>query len=205
MNKCWLFLFFLTILHRYEIWKEIARDSDRLDLTSWFTRCQMHELCLRGYNLVILDRAFLVHAPGIKRRSKTKAKDSAWRDPFVAKNSRIYDKIMEEMQNKFGPSDVCHRHWENEMHKHALDILGLAEFWETILRCYCLASSFIYAVFWCHFNETPRLSCDGAFLWRHLAPAMKEWLNEAILCCPGQRWAPSLTAVKRHECVVYTE
>lgn len=70
----------------------------------------MHELCLRGYNLVILDRAFLVHAPGIKRRSKTKAKDSAWRDPFVAKNSRIYDKIMEEMQNKFGPSDVCHRH-----------------------------------------------------------------------------------------------
>ncbi|XP_042881390.1 beta-1,4-glucuronyltransferase 1-like isoform X2 [Penaeus japonicus] len=71
---------------------------------------QMHELCLRGYNLVILDRAFLVHAPGIKRRSKTKAKDNAWRDPFVAKNSRVYDKIMEEMQNKFGPSDVCHRH-----------------------------------------------------------------------------------------------
>ncbi|XP_042240824.1 beta-1,4-glucuronyltransferase 1-like isoform X2 [Homarus americanus] len=71
---------------------------------------QMHELCLRGYNLVILDRAFLVHAPGIKRRNKNKAKDDAWRDPFVAKNSKIYDQIMEEMQNKFGPSDKCRRH-----------------------------------------------------------------------------------------------
>ncbi|XP_071550656.1 beta-1,4-glucuronyltransferase 1-like [Panulirus ornatus] len=71
---------------------------------------QMHELCLRGYNLVILDRAFLVHAPGIKRRNKNKAKDDAWRDPFVSKNSRIYDQIMEEMQNKFGPSEKCRRH-----------------------------------------------------------------------------------------------
>nr|XP_053629325.1 beta-1,4-glucuronyltransferase 1-like [Cherax quadricarinatus] len=35
---------------------------------------QMHELCLRDYNFVILDRAFLVHAPGIKKRNKSKAK-----------------------------------------------------------------------------------------------------------------------------------
>lgn len=71
---------------------------------------QMHELCLRGYHLVILDRGFLVHAPGIKRRNKNKAKDNAWRDPFVAKNSRVYDQIMEEMQDKFGPSEKCRRH-----------------------------------------------------------------------------------------------
>lgn len=71
---------------------------------------QMHELCLRGYNLVILDRAFLVHAPGIKRKNKNKAKDESWRDPFVTINSQVYNQIMEEMENKFGPSEKCRRH-----------------------------------------------------------------------------------------------
>ncbi|XP_068231619.1 beta-1,4-glucuronyltransferase 1-like isoform X1 [Palaemon carinicauda] len=71
---------------------------------------QMHELCLRDYHLVILDRGFLVHAPGIKRRTKSNAKDNAWREPFVLKNSRVYDQIMEEMQRKFGPSEKCLRH-----------------------------------------------------------------------------------------------
>ncbi|XP_045601926.2 beta-1,4-glucuronyltransferase 1 isoform X2 [Procambarus clarkii] len=71
---------------------------------------QMHELCLREYSMVILDTAFLVHAPGIKRRNKNKAKDDVWRDPFVAKNAKIYDEIMEEMQKKFGPSEKCRRH-----------------------------------------------------------------------------------------------
>lgn len=71
---------------------------------------QMHELCLQEYNLVILDRAFLVHAPGIKRRGKTKARPEAWREPFVIKNSKIYDQIMEEMQKKYGQSEKCRRH-----------------------------------------------------------------------------------------------
>jgi hypothetical protein len=31
---------------------------------------QMHELCLMGYNLAILDTAFLVHKPGIKEPPK---------------------------------------------------------------------------------------------------------------------------------------
>lgn len=70
----------------------------------------MHELCLQEYNLVILDRAFLVHAPGIKRRTKGKSKDETWRDPFVNKNSKIYDEIMEEMQRKYGYSEKCRRH-----------------------------------------------------------------------------------------------
>ncbi|CAL4112488.1 unnamed protein product, partial [Meganyctiphanes norvegica] len=61
---------------------------------------QMHELCLMDYNLVILDRAFLVHAPGIKRRTKKTAQENAWRDPFVANNSKAYDKITEEMEAK---------------------------------------------------------------------------------------------------------
>lgn len=71
---------------------------------------QMHELCLRDYNLVILDRAFLVHAPGIKRRTKHKAKSDAWRDPFVAKNSKVYEVIMGEMLKTFGPSEKCKPH-----------------------------------------------------------------------------------------------
>ena len=78
----------------------------------FFFSSQMHELCLQEYNLVILDRAFLVHAPGIKRRAKTKAKakDETWREPFVNKNSKIYDQIMVEMQNKYGHSEKCRRH-----------------------------------------------------------------------------------------------
>ncbi|KAK4310896.1 hypothetical protein Pmani_017576 [Petrolisthes manimaculis] len=72
---------------------------------------QMHELCLRNYSLVILDRAFLVHSPGIKRRTKNKGKVAAWREPFVAKNSKVYDDIiMEEMLKKFGPSEKCKPH-----------------------------------------------------------------------------------------------
>ncbi|XP_076059747.1 beta-1,4-glucuronyltransferase 1-like isoform X2 [Oratosquilla oratoria] len=69
---------------------------------------QMHEFCLRGYSLVILDRAFLVHSPGIKRK-KTQ-KDNTWREPFVAENSRIYDNVMEELEGKFGSNEKCRRH-----------------------------------------------------------------------------------------------
>ena len=70
----------------------------------------MHELCLREYNLVILDRAFLVHSPGIKKSKKKKALDNIWRDPFIANNSRIYDSIMNELEKEIGVNVKCRRH-----------------------------------------------------------------------------------------------
>ncbi|MCL4128103.1 UNVERIFIED_CONTAM: hypothetical protein GTU68_015827 [Idotea baltica] len=72
---------------------------------------QMHEMCLRNYNLVILDRAFLVHAPGIKKKpGKAAASHETWREKFIEQNSRTYDVIMSELQTKFGNSVKCRKH-----------------------------------------------------------------------------------------------
>ena len=65
---------------------------------------------MRDYSLVILDRAFLCHSPGIKRRKKKKLPEDSWRDPFIANNSRVYDKIMEELDKKFGSNEKCKKY-----------------------------------------------------------------------------------------------
>lgn len=69
----------------------------------------MHELCLHDYNLVILDRAFLIHAPGIKR-AKSKASEEEWRRHFIQENAKAYDIIMNELQSKLGNNVKCRKH-----------------------------------------------------------------------------------------------
>ena len=63
---------------------------------------QMHELCLRDYQLAILDTAFLVHKPGIKRKdAKTpQSKSEGWRKPFLKANAKAYKEIMTEFRKK---------------------------------------------------------------------------------------------------------
>ncbi|XP_013791575.1 beta-1,4-glucuronyltransferase 1-like [Limulus polyphemus] len=56
-----------------------------------------HELCYLRYDLHILDDAFLVHAPGIKMFDR----NNKLRQPFMAKNRRIFRKILKQLREKY--------------------------------------------------------------------------------------------------------
>lgn len=57
---------------------------------------QMFELCLIDYDFRVLDDAFLCHAPGIKRITKTELN---WRAPFVKSNNKEYPAILARIKN----------------------------------------------------------------------------------------------------------
>lgn len=59
----------------------------------------MLEMCLIGYRFVILDGAFLVHWPGIKK-TKT-ALGEAWRSHFIKNNSKAYQIILKNLTTKY--------------------------------------------------------------------------------------------------------
>ncbi len=65
---------------------------------------QAYEMCLMNYDFVILDNAFLVHAPGIKLyihgvEDKTK--------PYIILNSKAEVKIMSDLKKKYGTKNNC--------------------------------------------------------------------------------------------------
>nr|CAD7393568.1 unnamed protein product [Timema cristinae] len=51
----------------------------------------MGEMCLMGYRFIILDGAFLVHTPSIKRRSDITIERTAWRRPHERRNIKMYE------------------------------------------------------------------------------------------------------------------
>lgn len=65
---------------------------------------QMLEMCLAGYKLVILDGAFLVHWPGIKRAKRT---DESWRTPYVNINQGYYDNLFQNISKKYPENPKC--------------------------------------------------------------------------------------------------
>uniref|UniRef100_A0A2P2I064 Beta-1,4-glucuronyltransferase 1-like n=1 Tax=Hirondellea gigas TaxID=1518452 RepID=A0A2P2I064_9CRUS len=71
---------------------------------------QMHELCLRGYQFHLLDRAFLVHAVGIKKRKKGMPSYPSWRQLYIEQNDELYDKVLWDLESKYGRNDLCQRH-----------------------------------------------------------------------------------------------
>ncbi|KAL3265274.1 hypothetical protein HHI36_009484 [Cryptolaemus montrouzieri] len=56
---------------------------------------QVLEMCLLNYSFIILDGAFLVHWPGIKKKQQ-KGGD-AWRIPYMKKNSERYGRIIDRL------------------------------------------------------------------------------------------------------------
>nr|CAD7587122.1 unnamed protein product [Timema genevievae] len=52
---------------------------------------KMGEMCLMGYRFIILDGAFLVHTPSIKRRSDITIERTAWRRPHERRNIKMYE------------------------------------------------------------------------------------------------------------------
>ncbi|XP_076252520.1 beta-1,4-glucuronyltransferase 1-like isoform X2 [Rhynchophorus ferrugineus] len=65
---------------------------------------QMLEICLMKYNLVVLDGAFLVHWPGMKK-SKSKENDS--RKIFKQMNQRQYNLLLKNLTSKYLPNPQC--------------------------------------------------------------------------------------------------
>lgn len=63
---------------------------------------QTLEMCLIGYRFVILDGAFLVHWPGMKKTKTTVGE--GWRSKFIKENSGAYEKILKNLTSKYGPA-----------------------------------------------------------------------------------------------------
>ncbi|KZC09948.1 N-acetyllactosaminide beta-1,3-N-acetylglucosaminyltransferase [Dufourea novaeangliae] len=68
----------------------------------------MFEMCLLNYRLVILDGAFLVHTPGIKRKT---VKVDAARQEFLKfherRNARIYQRVIKRLLKRYPPNRKC--------------------------------------------------------------------------------------------------
>ncbi|CAL7941803.1 unnamed protein product [Xylocopa violacea] len=71
---------------------------------------QMFEMCLLNYRLVILDGAFLVHTPGIKRRAKKidVARQEFFK-PHEKRNARIYQRIIKHLLKQYPSNRKCAR------------------------------------------------------------------------------------------------
>lgn len=67
----------------------------------------MLEMCLKGYRFLILDGAFLVHWPGIKRKSINMKNKNKWRYPYQLKNSRQYNLIVKKLAAKYKANPKC--------------------------------------------------------------------------------------------------
>jgi len=65
---------------------------------------QMYEMCLMNYELHILDNAFLVHSPGIKKDWK---KNLNWRKPFMRDRYRILRQIKLEINARHSENKNC--------------------------------------------------------------------------------------------------
>jgi len=64
----------------------------------------MYEMCLMNYDLLILDNAFLVHAPGIKFYS---VKDDTQRLPFIKSNQKVHNLLLSQLGKKYGTKNKC--------------------------------------------------------------------------------------------------
>ncbi|XP_060819531.1 beta-1,4-glucuronyltransferase 1-like [Bombus pascuorum] len=99
--------------HRWEpVYIGTQNDPFYAEEMSWEGRqdkmSQMFEMCLLHYRLIILDGAFLVHTPGIKR--KTIKVDKAKREflkPHERKNARIYQRIIRRLLKQYPVNRKC--------------------------------------------------------------------------------------------------
>lgn len=68
----------------------------------------MHEMCLLRYRFVILDGAFLVHSPGVKRKADI-TKDN-WRLEQQRLNNFHYDNIITSITARQKHNTRCKVH-----------------------------------------------------------------------------------------------
>ncbi|XP_015593298.1 beta-1,4-glucuronyltransferase 1 [Cephus cinctus] len=69
---------------------------------------QMFEMCLLNYRLVVLDGAFLVHTPGIKRKpTRNKNSQDDGIHMHVKKNARVYQNVVQRLQQQYPMNRRC--------------------------------------------------------------------------------------------------
>ncbi|XP_034947951.1 beta-1,4-glucuronyltransferase 1-like [Chelonus insularis] len=68
---------------------------------------QMLEMCLLNYHLIILDGAFLVHSPGIKRKLKKINASNIYEHSQEKKNAQIYLSITQNLLKKYPTNKKC--------------------------------------------------------------------------------------------------
>lgn len=65
-------------------------------------------MCLLNYRLIILDGAFLVHTPGIKRKTiKMNAAKQELLKPHERRNARIYQRIIKRLLKRYPTNRKC--------------------------------------------------------------------------------------------------
>lgn len=74
----------------------------------------MFEMCLMNYRLIILDGAFLIHTPGIKRRSLTDDEQQQQQNPmderqraYERQNARIYQRVTRRLLKQYPVNHRC--------------------------------------------------------------------------------------------------
>lgn len=69
---------------------------------------QMFEMCLLNYRLVVLDGAFLVHTPGIKRKSQVAnaAREEFFR-PHERRNAKLYQRAIKRLLAQYPTNRKC--------------------------------------------------------------------------------------------------
>ncbi|XP_018362596.1 PREDICTED: beta-1,4-glucuronyltransferase 1-like isoform X2 [Trachymyrmex cornetzi] len=69
---------------------------------------QMFEMCLLNYRLVVLDGAFLVHTPGIKRKThKINAATQEFFRSHERRNARIYQRVIKRLIKRYPINRRC--------------------------------------------------------------------------------------------------
>ncbi|XP_012532338.1 beta-1,4-glucuronyltransferase 1 isoform X2 [Monomorium pharaonis] len=69
---------------------------------------QMFEMCLLNYRLVVLDGAFLVHTPGIKRKThKINVATQEFFRPHEKKNAKIYQRVIKRLIKQYPINRRC--------------------------------------------------------------------------------------------------
>ncbi|XP_018579178.1 beta-1,4-glucuronyltransferase 1-like [Anoplophora glabripennis] len=92
---------FFVCTHREPLWDERLNWEGQGNKMS-----QVYALCIHDYDFMVLDNAFLIHKPGVKKKKVQVMKHMS----EVVKNDNILRKIQKEMQNIFGPNKKCKIH-----------------------------------------------------------------------------------------------
>lgn len=68
----------------------------------------MLEMCLMNYRLIILDGAFLIHSPGIKRKvSKLNLLKNNLQQNYEMQNTRLYQIITRRLLKQYPVNRRC--------------------------------------------------------------------------------------------------
>lgn len=99
--------------HRWEpVFIGMREDPLYTENMSWEGKqdkmAQMFEMCLLNYRLVVLDGAFLVHTPGIKRKPQiiSVARQEFLR-PHEKRNAKLYQRVVKRLLAQYPTNRKC--------------------------------------------------------------------------------------------------